>query len=808
MRNLLEDIRSAVRSLNQRRGIPLLMIVTLAAGIGANTAVFNVVNALLLRPLPYRAPERLVALHEMQHGKGSSFDPVAPLNLRDWRRETRVFEAVGAFRRTNYNLSVDERSAWVQGARVEAGLFPLLGVAPLLGRGFTPEEDRPGGDHRVILLSHALWQEQLGGDRRAIGRRLRLDGDDYEVIGVMPERFGFPEWARLWTPLALDPDATGRADRSLSALARLSPGVTVAQAQRALDEVALRLAARYPETNRGSGARVRPLNEELMPKEARLGLLLLLGAAGFVLVIICSNSTTLLIVRVLGRWKEFAIRAALGARRGRLLRQLLTESLVIFLLAGALAVGAAVAAVRLLLAAVPTEFPFWVRLDLDSRVLAFTLGISLVTGVVFGLLPALRVTGADTLTQLRGENRGMSAGKKQGRTWNVLVAGEFAMAGVLLICAMLLVKSSQRMQEIDRGYRAESVLTGQFLLAGTSYASPGQRFHFTERLLAGVRALPGVVSAGVVDYLPSSNDYFAAAGVVADDRPVAPGDEVIATRQAMDGDYIDALRMRRVAGRAFTAAEVSADRPVAIVSENLARTLWPGRSPLGHRLRLAGGASGEWLTVVGVVGDVHQVFQMGGLGWPDRQVYLPLMRTTARTLTLAVRTARAPAAMASALRATVSSLDPYLPLFHLRPLPEVQAELEWLPRFWGRIFSLFAVCGALIAAVGLFGIVSHAMAQRSRELGIRSALGARQSDLMLLPLKQGLRLALVGLALGLAAALGVARLLLSLLYGVQPADPWIYGGVSVSILTVALLASLVPALGVLMVNPLSSLRAE
>ncbi|HTQ79991.1 MAG TPA: ABC transporter permease [Thermoanaerobaculia bacterium] len=811
MRALFEDIHYAVRSFHQRRGLPLLMILTLAMGIGANTAVFNIVNALLLRPLPYRTPERLVTLHETQQNKGSSFDPIAPLNLRDWQRETRAFDAVGAFQRSNYNLSLDTRSEWVQGARVEAGLFPLLGIRPLVGRGFTAEEDRPGGDHRVVLLSHTLWQEYFGGDPRAIGRRLRLDGDDYEVIGVMPVHFGFPEWARLWTPLALNPDASGRADRSLNAIARLAPGVTVAQAQSALDEVAGKLATRYPGTNRGSGARVRPLGEELMPKEARLGLLLLLGAAGFVLVIICSNSTSLLIVRVLARFKEFAIRAALGAPRGRLLRQLLAESLLIFLTAGVLAVGASVLAVRLLLAAVPTEFPFWVRFDLDRQVLIFTLGLSLVTGIVFGLFPALRVTGTAAISELRGEGRGMSANKKQGRTWRVLVAGEFALAGVLLICALLLVKSSQRLQEIDRGYRAESVLTGQFLLTGTGYANPAERLAFTERLLAAARALPGVVSAGIVDYLPSSNDYFEAAGAVAEDRPVEHGQEVIAARHAIAGDYLQALQLEWVAGRSFTAAEEASGRPVAIVSADLARTLWPDRSPLGRRLRLAGGnADGEWLTVVGVVGDVHQTPQMGGVGWPVRQIYLPLSRTVARsrTLTLAVRTAGAPATLASALRATVGGLDPHLPLFHLLPLTEVRAELEWLPRFWGKIFSIFALCGALIAAVGLFGIVSHSLAQRGRELGIRAALGARQSDLMLLPLKEGLRLALLGLTFGLTAAFGVAQLLRSLLYGVQPADPWIYGGVAVLIVAIALLASLVPALRALMFNPLRSLRAE
>jgi putative ABC transport system permease protein len=808
MRSMFEDLRYALRSLNQRRGIPLLMVLTLAAGIGANTAVFNLVNALLLRPLPYRAPERLVTLHETRQSKGSVFDPIAPLNLRDWRRETRVFAAVGAYSRANYNLTLDERPEWVQGARVEASLFPLLGVWPVLGRGIAAEEDRPGGNHRVVLLSYALWQERFAGDRAAIGRRLRLDGVEYEVVGVMPPRFGFPEWARLWTPLAVDPDASRRGEASLNAMARLAPGVTLAQAQRALDEVAQRLAARYPETNRGSGAEALRVGDELMPRDARLGLVLLLGAAGFVLLIICSNSTALLTVWTMARWKEIAIRAAMGAGRGRLLRQLLTESLVIFLLAGGLAVGTSIAAVRLMLSAVPIEIPFWVRFDLDRRVLVFTLGLSLATGVVFGLLPALRVTGSNVLAQLRGESRGASANKRQSRTWGTLVAGELALAGVLLICALLLVKSSQRMRGIDRGYRAESVLTGQLSLAGTAYGDAGQRQRFTERLLANLRTLPGVVSAGAVDLLPSSNSYFAAAGVVAEGRPVERGEEAIAARSAMAGDYFQTLQIRWVAGRGFTASEMLSGSPVAILSVGLAEALWPKRSPLGRRVRLSGDGGGEWLTVIGVVDDVRQAYQIGGVGWPRQQVYLPLTRAAARTVTLAVRTSDAPATFVNPLRAAVLSLDPHLAPFHVMPLTEVQAELEWLPRFWGRMFSVFAALGAGIAGVGLFGIVSQSMAARRRELGIRAALGARRSELLLLPLKQGLRLALAGLAVGIVAAFGVAQLLRSLLYGVHTADPLVYGAVSALLLAIALLASLVPALRVLRFDPIRALSSE
>jgi putative ABC transport system permease protein len=786
------------------------MTLTLAVGIGANTAVFNFINALVLRPLPYRAPEQLVTLHETQRSKGSTFDPISPLNLRDWRREARGLEAVGAFRRSDYNLSVDERPEWVRGARVEAGLFPMLGVAPVLGRGFSPEEDGPRGENRVLLLSHALWQERFGSDPKVIGRKVILDGAVYQVVGVMPPRFGFPEWARLWTPLALDAESARRDERSLNAIARLSAGTTVAQAQSSLDGVARQLQSRYPESNRDSGVQVRRLGDELMPPEARLGLVLLLGAAAFVLLIICANSTSLLIVRVMARFRELAVRAALGAPRGRLLRQLILESLVIFLLAGTLAVGTSVAAVKLMLAAVPVEIPFWVRLDLDYRVLLFTLAVSLASGFAFSFLPALRVTRPDTLFQLREEGRGASAGARQSRLRKVLVAGELALAGALLICALLLVKSSRRMQEVDRGYRADHVLTCQFSLTGTGYEDAGRRDRFTERLLEQTRAIPGVVSAGAVDFLPSSNSGFQSASVVAEDRPVEPGQEITAARSAFSGSYLESLRIPLAAGRGFTADEEAEGKSVVIVGAGLAEKLWPGRPAVGRRLSLdAGPGEKEWLTVVGVAGDVHQGYQMGGIDqWPRQQLYLPLPRTSARTLTLTVRTAGPPEGTVSALRGAVQSLDPHLPIFHVMTLTEVQAELEWLPRFWSKMFSVFALLGLLIAAMGLFGIVSHTMAQRNRELAIRAALGARSSDLVLLPLKLGLRLASTGLVLGLVAAFGMAQLLQSMLYGVHPTDPTVYGGVSVLLLGIALLASLAPALRVLKLDPIKSLKAE
>ncbi len=810
MKTVLEDVRHAFRALNKHRGVSLLMLLTLAVGIGANTAIFNMINALMIRPLPYySAPERLVALHETRRSTGSQWDPISPLNLRDWKQQSRVFETVGAFSRSDFNLSVNERPEWVRGGQVEASLFPLLGVRPVIGRGISAEEDRPGGE-RVVLLSHELWQERFGASLAAIGQVVRLDGVPYKVIGVMPPRFAFPEWARLWTPLALDADASRRDERWLNAMARLSPGVGPAQAQSALDEIARGLEVRYPQTNRGSGGRVRLLQEELMPLEARLGLVLMLGAAGFFLLIICANTTTLLIVRVMERWREYAVRAALGAQRKQMVRQILTETLLIYLLGGVLAVGASIAAVRLMLSAVPVAIPFWVRFDLDGRVLAFTLCVACLTGIAFGLIPALRVTGPDSLEQLRGGYRGSSGARSQGRMRNLLVAGEFALSVVLLISALLLVKSFQQMQAVDRGYHAEKILTLQFSLTGAEYDVAQRRNFFVDRMLDETRGVNGVVAADVVDFLPSSSYGTQTTGIVAEDRPVPAGEEVVASRSSISTEYLQTLKIPLLSGRGFTAEEIAQSRPVAIVSASLAKRLWQDQAPLGKRLRLIGGtAPAEWLSVIGVSGDTRQAYQMGGIDrWPAEQVYLPLPRTTSRTLTLTARTLEAPLKVVPALRSAVASIDPHLPLFHIMSLQQVQKEFEWLPRFWSRMFTIFALLGVAVAGIGMYGIISHSMAQRTRELGIRAALGARPLSLLLLPLKQGLRLAGWGLAIGVAGALGIGQLMKSMLFEVHPADPWVYGGVSTMIVLIALLASLIAAYRVVRLDPVQALRAE
>jgi putative ABC transport system permease protein len=546
-----------------------------------------------------------------------------------------------------------------------------------------------------------------------------------------------------------------------------------------------------------------------MPVEARLGLVLMLGAAGFFLLIICANTTTLLIVRVMERWREYAVRSALGAQRKSLVRQILTETLVIYLLGGILAVGASLAAVRLMLSAVPVSIPFWVNFDLDARVLAFTLCVACLTGIAFGLIPAMRVTGPDSLEQLRGGYRGSSGARSQGRMRNLLVSGEFALSVVLLISALLLVKSFRQMQAVDRGYRSENVLTLQFSLAGAEYDDAKRRDLFVDRMLGGTRGAGGVVAADVVDFLPSSSYGIQTTGVVAQDHPVQAGEELVASRSSISTSYLKTLKIPLLSGRGFTAEEVAESRPVVIVSASLAKRLWQDHDPLGKLVRLVGAPAAEWLNVIGVTGDTRQAYQMGGLDHaPAEQIYLPLPRTLSRTLTLTARTVGAPLDVVPAVRGAVTAIDPHLPLFHVMSLQQVQEEFEWLPRFWSRMFTLFALLGVAVAGIGMYGIISHSMSQRTREMGIRTALGARPSSLLMLPLVQGLRLAGWGVAIGVAGALGIAQLMKSLLVGVSPSDPWVFGGVSAMIVAIALLASLIAAYKIVRLDPIQALRAD
>jgi putative ABC transport system permease protein len=806
MKTFLHDLRFAFRVLRKRPLFTLTLLLILAVGIGANTAIFNLVNAMLIRPLPYTEPDRLVALHEAHKRKGTDWHAVSPLNLRDWTAESRSFSEVASYQRDNLNLNSTDQPERIEGARVTADLFPMLGIDPLLGRGFTAAEETAGND-RVALLGHDLWQRRFRRDPGVVGQTVRLDGDAYTVVGVMPPRFQFPEWAELWTPLAVEPADTDRGERSLEVLARLGPGAGVELAQSDLDAVAGRLEELYPRTNADWGARVRPLRLELMPQEARVGLLLLLGAVGFVLLIVCANVATLMLAQAAARRKENALRVALGASRWRMARQLLTESLLIGVLGGVVGVGLSIVGVKLMVGAVPVPIPFWIRFDLDARVLAFTLGVAVVTGLLFGLAPALQAARRTGLRALKEEGRGGSGGARQSRIRNMLVGAEFALSLVLLVGAMLMVKSFYKLQEVDRGFQPAGVLTSRLSLTGDAYETVVQRREFVDRMVSRVEALPGVRSAAVVSFLPLSREGYQPVQVIAEGGPVELGEAPSATLHGMSAGYLETIGVDLMRGRQPSRTEIGDGAPVAMISANLAERLWGDEAALGRRLRGLEG-DGEWLTVVGITEPTRQNYQMAGVdAWPDSQLYAPYTRGDSSSLTLAVRTTGDPLALVDEVRGAGAAVDPGLPRFNGVSMPQVLERVEWLPRFWGQMFTAFAAIALFIAAVGVYGLTAYSVGQRTREIGIRMALGANGRDLLRWILGGSLKLALIGLACGLVVAFAVTRVMATLLYGVSATDPLVYGGVSLLLLAVAVAASYLPARRALAVDPQSALRS-
>ncbi|HVT57129.1 MAG TPA: ABC transporter permease [Thermoanaerobaculia bacterium] len=806
---MLRQLRYAWRVLAWRPVFSLSVVAILGLGVGLDTAIFNFIDAMLVRPLPYLDGDRLVALHGARETAGTDWEPISVADYRDWRDQNGVFTAVGALARRSFNVSTEEEPERVEGCEVSANLFAMLGVAPLLGRGFRPEEEEP---HRaaVALLGHELWQRRFRGDPRVVGKTLRLDGRLFEVVGVMPERFAFPEFAQLWKPLALGGEPGRRDARSLGGLARLAPGVTLGQAQRAMDGVARRLAAQYPATNARWGARVRPLRAEMMPAGPRIGMYMMLAAVVCVLLIIAANVATLMLTLAAGRATESAVRAALGASRGSLVRQSLCESL---LLAGAAAVvGVAVSGslVRLMVSTVPVAIPYWIHFELDARIVLFGVLAALLSTAVFGLAPALWAARRDAFAALRAGGVG-SPGAGGSRLQRALVVGEFALSVVVLIGAMLMAKSFVHLQSAPRGYRSAGLLTVRLSLSSDEYRDPARRRVFFHDLQQRVAALPGVRGAGLAESLPISHDGYAEVSLAARDRTLPRGTEPVAVHHAATAGYLRTIGIPIVQGRDFTREEADGAQPLVLVSESLARRLWPGAEPLGRELRCVGGgaaAATPWLRVIGVTGNVDRSFHLAGLdAIPPAQIYLPYPLSLSPNMTLVVAASGPPGELAPAIRAQVRAAGAGVPVFHLLTMDEVIGRELWLPRLWGEWFTVFGALALAIAALGVYGVTAFAVAQRQREIGIRMALGAGRARLLAMITAQGARLALLGVGIGVAVALPAMRSLSALLYGVSPADPLIFGGVPLLLLAASLLATYLPARRASDLDPSRVLRA-
>jgi putative ABC transport system permease protein len=807
MRTLLQDARYALRTLAKSPGFTLVAVAALALGIGANTAIFSVVKAVLLSPLPYPGPESLVWVREVNPGADILDEPASAPNYNDWRTQARSFEGLAAYADTALTLTGEgvepER---VPAALVSANFFEVLGAAPALGRGFTAEEET-AGKNRVVVLSHGLWQRRFGARPEALGQTLTVGGNPYTVVGVAPPGFKTPVMekpAQLWTPLVFNLAQSARRSDYLDVVGRLKPGATLGQARAELSGIAARLAQEYPATNAGWDVKVVPLHERVVG-DVRPALWILMGVVGFLLLISCANVANLQLARAAARRQEIAVRTALGAGRGRIVRQFLTESVLLALGGGALGLLLAMWGVELLVALSPGNIPRLDEVGLDARVLAFTCGVSLATGVVFGLLPALSASKADLGESLKeGGSRGATTGRGTRRLRSSLVVAEVAIAVVLLAGAGLMIRSFIRVQGVDPGFRPDRILALDLSLPRAKYQGEAQIAAFYEQLTARAAALPGVERAALVDALPLEGGNVLS--FVIEGRPELPPEKVQDAKfNTATPDYFDLMGIGHVRGERMSERHREGAPDVGLINETMARKFWPNEDPVGKRINTGNPASNPWITVIGVVRDTRS---SGLEKEPYPQVYLPALQFRQRAMTFVARTSADPAGVVPAVRRELAALDKELPLYNVRTMEQVLADSISRRRFQMILTAAFAGVGLLLAAVGIYGVISYSVAQRTHELGVRVALGARAGDILRLVVGQGLGLALAGVGVGLALALGLTRVLASMLYGVSATDPLTFAFVALALLGVALLACLVPARRATKVDPMIALRYE
>ncbi len=799
MQTLLQDLRYGARTLLKNPGFTLIAVLTLGLGIGANTAIFSVVNGILLRPLPYHEPEQIVTL--LNDGQY----PVSPANFLDFRANSKSFAQMAAAEAWDGALTGNDRPEQISGLRMGEGLFAILGARALLGRTLQAEDYQPGND-RVLALSHKLWQRAFGGDPNIIGRQLTLSGESYSVVGVMPAQFQFPPFwstrAEMWAPLDLRPRATNRRGSSLRVFARLKPGVTLQQAQSEIDAMNKQLALAYPEANTGLNIRVDPLNEKVVGN-VRRALLVLSGAVGFVLLIACANVACLLLARAAARQKEAAVRVALGASRWRLIRQLLTESLLLSVCGAAVGILLAVWGVdwlTTLLAGNSSSFsvrlPRLAEIKIDATALGFTLAVSLATSLLFGLAPALAASKPDLNQTLKESGRGTAGGRRRLR--ETLVVAELALALVMLIGAGLLMNSFLKLQAVDPGFNPRNVLTMTVSLAGASQYVGPSREAFYRQLTDRLTALPGVESASAINHLPLAGDMWGDRMTI-EGRPLPPpGQDVVVTFRVSRPGYFQTMGIPLRAGRDFTDRDTPDAPGVVILNETLARRHWPAEDPIGKRVTLDdprdNSRTPQWLTVVGVVKDVKQISWTDA---PSNEIYIPFQRsrgffegTSGRftSMTIVVRAAVEPQSLTTAAQEAVRALDRNLPVSNVVTMEQVIADTLWQPRFNLQLIGIFAALAMTLAAIGLYGVMSYSVAQRTHEVGLRMALGAQRRDVLKLVVGQGMRLALAGVALGLLASAALTRLMEKLLFEVSATDFSTFAVIALLLIIVALLA--------------------
>lgn len=815
METFLQDLRYGTRMLLKHPGFTFIAVLTLALGIGVNTALFSVVNAVLLRPLPYAEPDRLVQVYQANPQNGYDRFSFSLANFVDDRNQQSGFEQMAAYFRRDANLTGAGEPERVQIAVASTNFFQLLRVQPLLGRGFLPEEETVG-KHRVAVLSYGLWQRRFGANPAILNQPVTLGGNAYTVVGVLPADFQFPDpfgsnplseaapKVDLLTPLAYDPKELGdRGSHFLQVVARLQPGVDLGQAQTEQHAIAGRLEEQYPDRNKGWTINAFSLQDEVV-RTIRPALLLLLAAVAFVLLIACANVSNLLLARAAVRQKEMAIRLALGAPRARLLRLLLTESLLLALAGGAFGLGLAYVATRAFISFSPANVPRTDEIRLDGMALLFTFGITLLTSAAFSLLPTLQASKPRINTTLKEGGRQSSHRPGRPRTRGLLVVAEVALSLLLLIGAGLMIRSFISFQRVNPGFRTDNLLTMKLALPFKKYPKPEQQLAFYQQVIERVKALPGVQEVGVVSDLPLAEGGLFA--FIVEGRAAASlQDNPSAVWRAINPDYFRTMGMQLRRGREFTEHDQQGAPEVIVINETMAASFWPGEDPIGKRVQIYDLQPMPWREIVGVVNDTREA----GLGAPTRpEIFVPLSQRPRAPITLIAQTAAGPEQLAGAMRAAVQSVDPDQPVYRVRTMDQFFSAEVAVPRATMFLMGTLAVAALILAAVGIYGVMAHAVTQQTHEIGIRTALGASQRDVLRLVVGQGMTLTLIGVVIGLAGAFGLTRLMATLLFGVSATDPATFTVIALLLTGVALFACYIPARRATKVDPLAALRYE
>lgn len=813
METFWQDIRYGIRMLLKAPSISIVATIALALGIGANTAIFSVVNAVLLRPLPFANSEQLMNVWETDATRGYVRGTASYPNFVDWREQNHVFERMSTYHDNDFIMTGRGESTRLQGAVVNADLFPLLGVAPMIGRGFLPNEDKPGDSGRVVMLSQSLFQKRFNSDPNIVNQSLVLDGKNYTIVGVMPSAFQFPiqnEPVELWTTVAVDregkdPATDERGAHYMNVIARLKPGVSKEQAQAEMTAISARLEQQYPDKDLHKSSSVEPTLEALVG-DIRPALLILLGAVGCVLLIACANVANLLLARAMTRHKEMAIRSALGASRMRVVRQLLTESVLLSLAGGALGLILAVWWSDLLITLGKQNIPRALQVGLDWRVLGFTLLVSVLTGVIFGLVPALHSSKTELTESLKEGARGSGEGARRNGIRGVLVVSELAIAVVLLVGAGLLIQSLWRLRQVNPGFDSQNLLTFVVGIPEVKYPTAKQA-QFYRELITRIESLPGVSSASSVIPLPLSGDRFSIS-FETEGRPIAKGDQPSADFFVIEDGYFKTLGVSILKGRNFNERDSKQAPGVTIVNQAFARKFFPNEDPIGKRIKPGISTDSDepaMREIVGVVADVRNRNLSSEL---RAGYFIPAAQIPFNQMTMVVRTTNDPHSVITAVQNEVHSMDAEVPVFNVKTMDEHIAATVAAPRFNATLLVIFAAVALVLTIVGLYGVMSYSVVQRTNEIGIRMALGAQTRDVLRLIVSQGFKLVLLGLAIGLAGAFALTRVIASLLFGVSTRDPLTFAAVAGILAFVALLACYIPARRATRLDPLRALHYE